>query len=171
MCSFLGALQVPVFGGILLYATIGLIYDLKNRCKLSPSETISQTISHLLDVKAFYSEKPNDENDTTECIAPITESTPKTKEQLNIKELQSPMVHMRDESITIETDSIIDSGTFFIILFFTCTATIFYKHTWLFLFLSIPMIIYFICKFYKSSGLQEIITEKSKYLWIIVTVS
>lgn len=121
-------------------------------------------------MKAFYSEKSNIESDIVEKIAPITESTPKTKEQLNIKDLQSPMVQMRDETISIETDSIIDSSTYFIILFFTCTATIFYNHTWLFLFLSIPMIIYFVCKFYKSSGLQEILTEKLRYLSIIVTV-
>lgn len=81
------------------------------------------------------------------------------------------MHQARDESITDETDSIIDSSTYFLILFFTCTATIFYNHTWLFLFLSIPMMIYFVCKFYKSSGLQEIISEKLKYLWDIVTVS
>lgn len=179
VCSFLGALQVPIFGGVLLYACIGLIYDLKNRCKLSPSEPITQSFSHLLDVKSFYynetKKEVNDPNTSASPMQPLSPTpiieSPKTKDQLNIKELQPTVFqNPHDESYSEDTDSL-DSNTYFLILFSACTATIFYNHTWLFLFLSIPMVTYFVYKFYKSSGLQQIIKEKVNCIWNIITVN
>lgn len=165
ICSFLGAFQVPVFCCIVSYAIAGIGYDMKNRCNFgSTNESISNSITNLLDVKTFYFKKTSKPS-SMEQIA-------KSKEQLNIKELEMNKSNIYTPNFNNdETNETFESDTYFVILFYGCAGTIFYQNTWLLFFLTIPIAIYFINKFCKAFGVHTFLIDKSISIYNLISVS
>lgn len=161
-CSFLGALQVPVFLVTLTYALIGVVFDLKVRFKRDDADdantTIVDRVVSLLDVPTFYTTgdltTPMTSPNTTTILSSVDESeegnrigdspavttVEDTKPKLSL-DVQPPMTD--DESgvdKTVVRRS--QSEIYFKALFLVCIATVFYKHVWMLFVVFIPIFVY-----------------------------
>lgn len=181
-CSFLGALQVPVFLATLSYGLIGVIYDFKSRTtddesSLEESAPVIEQIVSFFQVQSFYGSpitKTLITSGTEEVslhqndIGPTESSTPKSKMHLNVTAAESPL------SASASTIKKSQSEIYFKALFLACIAAIVYNHVWILFITFVPIFIYLANKFMISFGIKQYVFETFTYLtagiqkWIIL---
>lgn len=179
-CSFLGALQVPLFAFTMIYSVVGIGYDIKTRVNVNANDTFSQNLMSLVNVKTFYKtlnavpEKKPDEQSSGDDGAISTVS--RSKDQLNVEEFRTTL-HENTTKIleTSTSSSVVDVGNlesdvFFKILFYACAATVFYQNTWLLFILMIPLLFYGFNRFCVSFGIRKFVVDKVTSFWTFVWV-
>lgn len=155
-CSFLGALQVPVFLASLTYALIGVVFDFKVRFKRADdtddaNATLVDRVVSLLDVPSFYTTgdltTPLTSPNTTAVLASVDEVAgadgdtsvgehSKTRLRLDV---QTPNI---DTSIDEPVGRRSQSEIYFKALFLACIATLFYKHVWMLFVVFVPIFVF-----------------------------
>lgn len=168
-CSFLGALQVPVFVAALIYALVGIIYDMKSTnstSDLDKSGPVIEQIVSFLNVPSFYgtplslSATGNASSHLQSIIdEPSESSTPKTKMHLNIKATDE-----NDEQNNESSTAKKQSDIYFKALFLACLMTILYNHVWMAFIALIPISIYLINKVLLTFGIKDSVCEQFVYL-------
>ncbi|CAO1419189.1 unnamed protein product [Diamesa serratosioi] len=145
ICSFFGAFQIPAFVGIMIYGLIGIIYDVKH-------DNTAEIIDNLKNI-IHIQPKPAKETEDTEKPEPVftfpIPATPmaqrlmatknhfseiKSKMQLNVPPMQTSKPQAPDEPL--------ESDVYFKILFYSCTATVLWRHLWIVFLCLIPVIMY-----------------------------
>lgn len=157
VCSFLGALQIPVFVASITYAIVGVVYDFKSRTTDENSSIVEQIVS-FVNVQSAY------KSPVSSPVAPPTSSSrselvpeqdgsdvaPKTKIHLNVQS-PAPMIDDDDKS---------QSEIYFKGLFLACIVTMIYKHTWMLFVAFVPIVVYLTKRFVLAFGLEQLVTEK-----------
>lgn len=156
-CSFLGALQVPIFLASLTYALIGIIFDFKSRSQrnVDNNTTIVQQIVNFLEVQAYTKVRATsivEEMVEGSDEEPVGTDTPKTKMHLNIKSTNQ----RAEEAVQIKSQSEI----YFKVLFLACVSTILYKHVWMMFVAVVPIFIYIANKIIIAFRLKETIASE-----------
>lgn len=156
-CSFLGALQVPIFLASLTYALVGIIFDFKSRShrNVDNNTTIVQQIVNFLEVQVYTNVRtPSIVQKLVERSdeGPIETDTPKTKMHLNIKAKD----YHTDESVKVKSQSEI----YFKALFLACVSTILYKHVWMMFVAVVPISIYIANKIIIAFRIKETIASE-----------
>lgn len=164
-CSFLGALQVPIFLATLTYALIGVILDLKSRMKRTADDaddaantTLVDQMVSLLDCPSFYTtgvlNTPMTSPNTTTVLPSLDEGAdgdssvgePALETGIDHKpklclDVQTPM----DNDTTSDEETVArhsQSGIYFKALFLACIATVFYKHVWMLFVVFVPIFVF-----------------------------
>lgn len=158
-CSFLGALQVPLFLASLTYALVGVVYDYKARFQRTGETndanlTIVDKVVSLLDVPNFYTTgdltTPLTSPNTTAVLASVEEIAGeggagdsavgddlKAKLHLDVK---TPLadLNLGEEPVVRRSQSEI----YFRALFLACIATVFYNHVWMLFVVLVPILVF-----------------------------
>lgn len=159
LCSYLGAIQVPLFIIVLTYGLIGIIYEMKND---SISSSFLDKCKHIFN--ADSSQILNGSDVVDESIIPesskqasITEI--KSKMQLNLTGPGTSSKDTKDSKEKTENESDI----YFRILFYSCGAAIVWKHVWIFFLCLIPIFMYTIKVLCKKLGIFDYLEQKFLY--------
>ncbi|XP_039451729.1 transmembrane protein 245-like isoform X6 [Culex pipiens pallens] len=165
-CSFLGALQVPVFLGLLTYGAIGLIYNMrkdeKNVSFIDKWHSLLDVTSYRLDEGKVEITSPVNGGDDTVNASRIEEI--KAKMVLDVTttpQLSSTMNDTRNTSTTANaTDTLnkttpdaLESDSYFRILFYACGATLIWMHTWILFLGIIPVSLHLIVRVAEMLGI------------------
>lgn len=169
-CSFLGALQVPVFVATLSYSMVGVIYDFKSRVHNDnsgdESAPVIEQIVSFFQVQSFYGSpvaRATLLTSSTELVSdhdddggPTESSTPKTKMHLNVTApvngggaAASPTANVRKSQ----------SEIYFKALFLACVATIVYNHVWILFITLVPILTYLANKFVVTFGIKQYVLD------------
>ncbi|XP_055616155.1 transmembrane protein 245 isoform X2 [Toxorhynchites rutilus septentrionalis] len=169
-CSFLGALQVPVFLGILTYGAIGLVYNLR---KDERNVRFIDKWHSLLDVTSY---RLNDTN-----VKPLTASVDDTSDSSRIEEIKSKLQlditttpplsstmndskNASDATMNKPSDAL-ESDLYFRILFYACGATIIWMYTWILFLGIIPISLHLTKRVAEILGIIQYATKKSEQYW------
>lgn len=168
MCSYLGAIQIPVFIFTILYGFIGLIYDEANKDNDNLLGRIRKNVFGNDDDEA----QSKDDSIVTP-LAPQNEvefpSTPmgrflKTKNQLTaIKQRMKLNLHQEQKQHQKQLNSKeieLESDAYFKILFYACLTTIIWNHWWIILLSLIPISFYSLKMLFKVMGLWSFIEDQ-----------
>lgn len=162
ICSFLGALQIPVFVASIIYAIVGVVYDFKSRTiPTDEDSSIVEKIVSFVNVQSSYMSPISSpvvaQSSKAESIAERDGEldAPKTKIHLNVQ--TSAHRSVDDEKS--------QSEIYFKGLFLACIVTMIYKHTWMLFVAFVPIIIYLTKRFILAFGLEHYVMEK----WIELT--
>lgn len=155
ICSFLGALQIPVFVASIIYAVIGVVYDFKSRTTDEDSSIVQKIVS-FVNVQSSYKSPISSPVVIQSKAELITErdgdsDMPKTKIHLNVQTPQTEWIAEDEKS---------QSEIYFKGLFLACIVTMIYKHTWMLFVAFVPIIIYLTKRFVLAFGLEHYVTEK-----------
>lgn len=182
-CSFLGALQVPVFLSTLIYGFVGAIYDIKIKNNKETSTTrednsFIEKCASLLDVQSYYTTPMNNNTTTTMYTNDETVNvstgvvgpsdlqllneqitlTPKSKMHLNMKtSLRANSYNNDNVDDEIKKSQ---SEIYFKVLFLVSIITIIYKYVWMLFFAAVPISIYIINKLIITFGLKNYLIKK-----------
>ncbi|XP_021711693.1 transmembrane protein 245 isoform X4 [Aedes aegypti] len=162
-CSFLGALQVPVFLGLLSYGAIGLIYNLQ---KDEKNARFIDKWHSLLDVTSYRLDDSKVEPSEGSRIEEL-----KSKMQLDVSatpQLSSTMNDTRNATInsTMErTHESLESDSYFRILFYACGAVLIWMHTWILFLGVIPIFLHVVKRIAEYLGLVQCITQQIHDYW------
>lgn len=156
-CSFLGALQVPIFLASLTYAMVGIVFDFKSRSHRNQDNnaTIVKQIVNFLEVQVYTNVRTSsivEEVVEGSDDEPVGTDTPKTKMHLNIKSKN----HRAEETVQIKSQSEI----YFKVLFLACVSTILYKHVWMMFVAVVPILIYIANKIIIAFRIKETIASE-----------
>ncbi|XP_058467349.1 transmembrane protein 245 [Malaya genurostris] len=171
-CSFLGALQVPVFLGLLTYGTIGLIYNLRRDDRnvrfIDKWHCLLDVTSYRLDdskIDPVISQPTTDDTIDSSRIEDI-----KSKLQLDVTttpRLSSTMNESKcSESATLnKPQESLESDLYFRILFYTCVGTLIWMHTWILFLAIIPISLHLINKIADILGIIQYFSQMSQQYW------
>lgn len=193
VCSFLGALQVPVFLIALTYSAAGFVYNMKysenDMDESSVHETKNQSMlercAHFWDSPIIKS-TPN-RQPTTTIVQPSTVqsiSSPsafapdevvdptavlKTKLELNLKTAGAKATTSTEQDSNQSIKS--QSAIYFKGLFMACLVTILYKQLFVLALSFIPILVYFAKQFMDTFGIKEYLGAAIADLYAQVQVS
>ncbi|XP_065088791.1 transmembrane protein 245 isoform X2 [Ochlerotatus camptorhynchus] len=170
-CSFLGALQVPVFLGLLTYGAIGLIYNLQ---KDEKNARFIDKWHSLLDITSYRLEDskiepvPRSADDTADSsrIEDI-----KAKMQLDVTttpQLSSTMNNTRNATINStmnRTHEALESDLYFRILFYACGAALIWMHTWILFLGVIPIFLHLVKRTAEYLGVVQYVSNMVHVYW------
>jgi hypothetical protein len=136
-CSFLGALQLPLFLGLLIYGLVGLIYSLNN----SEDTHIFGRCKTMLE-QSSYSSVPS----TPSAVQPASAApSPGGLDPSKILEIKTKMqlnVPTKPEDNQPKVEESLESDLYFRILFYCCLATVLFKHTWIIFLACVPVFVH-----------------------------
>lgn len=176
LCSFLGAVQIPVFFFVSIYCIIGLIYDESN-------QNNTDSLISKIGKKVFHAKEDNkkliqqDEDAPAQLAPPHNEMefpvTPvgrfmKTRSQLTeIKQRMQLNLHQDQQKQQQKTtkssnETELESDAYFQILFYACLATIIWNHLWIAFLCFIPISFYSLKVFFKVLGLWSFFEDQWK---------
>lgn len=141
LCSFLGALQLPIFIIFMFYGLIGIIYNF-NKHESSNLNFIEKW-KCFINNKAFICEKQPCDNPITsdDNLTKFKLSEIKNKMHLNVPTLSSTTETIKPKSNESES---LESDKYFRILFYACAATVLWKHTWIMTLALFPISLYWV---------------------------
>lgn len=181
-CSFLGALQVPIFVATLSYSLVGVIYDFKSRShsenSADESAPVIEQIVSFFQVQSFYGSPINKSllTSTTEVIldhdddaGPTESSTPKTKMHLNVT--ASASVDRAAATTPLGNVRKSQSEIYFKALFLACVATIVYNHVWILFITFVPIFTHLANKFVVTFGIKQYVLDILQNLTAGIQVS
>ncbi|XP_053691930.1 transmembrane protein 245 [Sabethes cyaneus] len=161
-CSFLGALQVPVFLGLLTYGAIGLIYNLqqdeKNVRFIDKWHSLLDATSYRLDESKIES-APAPTLDDSIRVEEI-----KSKLQLNVTTPRLSST-LNDSHKSVKNQESLESDMYFRILFYSCIATLIWMHTWILFLGIIPMTLHLVKRLSEVLGIVQWITQSLEQNW------
>ncbi|XP_055373734.1 transmembrane protein 245 isoform X3 [Condylostylus longicornis] len=154
ICSFLGALQVPVFLFLMLYCAISIIYYIQKPESQDSEKPYVQTTGGmrqrfmtLLDKNIFkYS---------IEKVY-LTPSEPTTEENSLSESLLTSTEEDKTEHI---------SDYYFKYLFYACLFTFMYRNIWMYLLVVIPIAVHLFYHIGAASGLWDFCRINIEFLW------
>ncbi|XP_053667376.1 transmembrane protein 245 [Anopheles marshallii] len=168
--SFLGALQVPVFLGLLLYGLVGLIYNLQ---KDERNVRFIDKWHSLLDVTSYRLEDSVVATSSTHLEASRIEEI-KSKLRLDVTATPQLSSTMNDQtghgsstyppSMLTNVESL-ESDTYFRLLFYACGATLVWMHTWLLFLGCIPICLHIVRKSAEFLGIVAYVSQQSHLHW------
>ncbi|XP_052868293.1 transmembrane protein 245 isoform X2 [Anopheles cruzii] len=174
--SFLGALQVPIFLGLLTYGAVGLAYNLQ---KDDRNVRLIDKWHSLLDVTSYRLEDP-----ATVVNAPVSASCEtsriediKSKLQLDVTatpQLSSTMNETPAGASQTYPASILnkvealESDVYFRLLFYACGATLVWTHTWLLFLGAIPICIHVVRRVAEFLGIVAYVSQKVQHYWTLL---
>lgn len=188
VCSFLGALQVPVLIAVLTYAFAGFLYNLKGDEYANDSingennQTILERCASFWDSPAVNSTPnrdgpigPSSVEDVSISSDPIVKeeelnAVGKPKLELNLKASDAGNlhgVHFVNENNGRKSQSAI----YFKVLFLACVITILYKQLLVLLLTFIPIIIYLLNKIIVIFGIKDYAIAKIEEIGALLQVS
>ncbi|XP_030371008.1 transmembrane protein 245 isoform X2 [Scaptodrosophila lebanonensis] len=152
LCSFLGALQVPVFLLVMAYVVASTIYHL---------QTSEDTGSYLHRMQKLF-----DKNDFERSLSNFSFNRKLGGEQT----LQSDVEDI-SLSDTIDSTDTFDakatdgedgqqSETFFKLLFYACVATFLYRNIWMFILAAVPIFLHLLYTFGEYTGITTFVQTK-----------
>ncbi|XP_037814153.1 transmembrane protein 245 isoform X3 [Lucilia sericata] len=151
VCSFLGALQVPVFIMIMLYVGASIIYHLRTT---EESSSIVEKLKKLLDktdfeksISALNFKNVSQHSDIEDVSFSETMDSVETLEAYEVK-----------EDITEEHQHL--SDTYFKFLFYACIITFLYRNVWMFILAAIPIFMHLMFTLGKYTGFTDFISAK-----------
>ncbi|XP_055589999.1 transmembrane protein 245 isoform X2 [Uranotaenia lowii] len=177
-CSFLGALQVPVFLGLLIYGAIGLVYNLQ---KDEQNVRFIDKWHSLLDMTSY---RLNESKAEPLASVPVLDETSggadgsrmeeiKSKLQLDVPttpQLSSTMNDSRSSTYVNATSycrvpETLESDLYFRILFYACGATLIWMHTWILFLGIIPMSLHLVKRLAEVLGIFQYFSQKCDQYW------
>ncbi|KAI8130795.1 Transmembrane protein 245 [Lucilia cuprina] len=151
VCSFLGALQVPVFIMIMLYVGASIIYHLRTT---EESSSIVEKLKKLLDktdfeksISALNFKNVSQHSDIEDVSFSETMDSVETLEAYEVK-----------EDISEEHQNL--SDTYFKFLFYACIITFLYRNVWMFILAAIPIFMHLMFTLGKYTGFTDFISAK-----------
>lgn len=182
VCSFFGALQVPILLAALTYAFIGFIYNF-NTIDEYEEHSANDRNKSILDKCAHY------------WGSPIVRSTPNRVKVLSNETITSPTQQIKDENPPIlvkkkleldikaatqtdgthavhfdETTKKSQSAIYFKALFLACLVTILYKQLLVLLLSFIPVLIYLLNKAIVIFGIKDYTVDKLHVVGKVIQV-
>lgn len=156
LCSYLGALQIPVFMSLMVYGLIAMYYD---------EETNNSDL--VKSIKGIFKKKKEEEveeevvKDENEMPSAATPMSRLMKTKSHFSEIKSRMqlnvAQGSKEEKGKDTPVELESNGYFKILFYACTATVLFKHLWIVFLSFIPISFYAIKWLCKALGLWNYI--------------
>ncbi|XP_065371625.1 transmembrane protein 245 isoform X3 [Calliphora vicina] len=151
VCSFLGALQVPVFIMIMLYVGASIIYHLRITEETS---SIVEKLKKLLDktdfeksISSLNFKNINQNSDIEDVSFSETMDSVETLEAYEVKEdITEVHQHLSD--------------TYFKFLFYACIITFLYRNVWMFILAAIPIFMHLLFTLGKYTGFTDFISAK-----------
>ncbi|KAL5283780.1 TMEM245 family protein [Megaselia abdita] len=143
-CSFLGALQVPVFFLIMLYVMASVLLYLR---KIEGTQTLSDKFYKLFDKTTF-----------TESVNEIYK--PSIEAEGDTDSLTDPP----ESNYGIEKEENL-SNTYFKFLFYACVATFLYRNIWMFLLAAIPIMLHLVVVIGEYTGLSQFLSTKIENIY------
>ncbi|XP_055525281.1 transmembrane protein 245 isoform X2 [Wyeomyia smithii] len=173
-CSFLGALQVPVFLGLLTYGTIGFIYNLQRDDK---NVRFIDKWHSLLDVTSYRL----DENRVEPAPVPTLDASSqmeeiKSKLQLNVStpRLSSTMIDSHISSaankVGDKNKESLESDMYFRILFYSCITMLIWIHTWILFLGIIPISLHLVKRLAEILGIIQYLSQRLEKFWEMLKV-
>lgn len=157
VCSFLGALQIPVFVASIIYAIVGVVYDFKSRTSEDDSSIVEKIVS-FVNVQSAYK---------SPISSPVAVPPSLTKSELmaehdGIVDLPKTKIHLNVQTPAPGNgdDDKSQSEIYFKGLFLASLVTMIYKHTWMLFVAFVPIFIYLTKRFVLAFGLEQLVTEK-----------
>uniref|UniRef100_A0A182W0K9 Transmembrane protein 245 n=1 Tax=Anopheles minimus TaxID=112268 RepID=A0A182W0K9_9DIPT len=167
--SFLGALQVPVFLGLLMYGLIGLIYNLQ---KDERNVRFIDKWHSLLDVTSYRLE------DSIIATSPVPLEGSRIEEmkaklRLDVSttpQLSSTMNDPSGHGTTYPPSMLsnvesLESDTYFRLLFYACGATLVWMHTWLLFLGCIPIFLHIVRRVAEFLGIIAYVSQHAHHNW------
>lgn len=171
--SFLGALQVPVFLGLLTYGLIGLIYNLQ---KDERNVRFIDKWHSLLDVTSY---RLDDSSVAMNAHAhPEASRIEEIKAKLHLDvsatpQLSSTMNETPGHGSTYPASMLtnvesLESDTYFRLLFYACGATLVWMHTWLLFLCCIPIFLHIVRKAAELLGIVAYVSQQADHYWLVL---
>uniref|UniRef100_A0A182NKU5 Transmembrane protein 245 n=1 Tax=Anopheles dirus TaxID=7168 RepID=A0A182NKU5_9DIPT len=170
--SFLGALQVPVFLGLLTYGLVGLLYNLQ---KDERNVRFIDKWHSLLDVTSYRLD------DSTIAINPAHPDASrieeiKSKLQLDVTatpQLSSTMNETPGPGTTYPASLLtnvetLQSDNYFRWLFYACGATLVWMHTWLLFLCCIPIFLHIVRRVAEMLGIVAYVSQQADHHWQVL---
>uniref|UniRef100_A0A182R805 Transmembrane protein 245 n=1 Tax=Anopheles funestus TaxID=62324 RepID=A0A182R805_ANOFN len=167
--SFLGALQVPVFLGLLMYGLIGLIYNLqkdeRNVRFIDKWHSLLDVTSYRLEDSMLATNPAHLEGSRIEEIKAKLRLDVTATPQLS-STMNEPLGHgtTYPPSMLTNVESL-ESDTYFRLLFYACGATLVWMHTWLLFLGCIPIFLHIIRRAAEFLGIIAYVSQKSHQYW------
>lgn len=163
-CSFLGALQLPVFLFIMLYIGVSIIYQLRyiDTCPYSFLGRATKLLDRTDFEKAIYHYKTSknhllqhSKQSDMEDISLSDDMMDSIMEGLEACDRKESTV-----STFLESKDSTLSNTYFKILFYACLATFLYRNLWMLLLSSIPTMVHLLFTVSKYTGFTDFVYLK-----------
>lgn len=161
LCSYLGALQIPVFIALMIYGLIGMYYD---------DETNNSDF--VKGIKGIFKKKEEEEVVGGGGENDVITATPMSrlmKTKSHFSEIKSKMqLNVTQEGEAAggkkvkDTPQELESNGYFKILFYACTATVLFKYLWIVFLSFIPISFYAIKSLCKALGLWNYIDMQTR---------
>lgn len=161
-CSFLGALQVPAFLLVMLYAGTSIIYHLRTT---DNSSSLVDNLKKLLDktdfeksIKYLRVKQTPQHSDIEDVSFSETMDSVETLEAYEVK-----------EDVVGEHQNLSDS--YFKFLFYACIITFLYRNVWVFILAAIPIFLHLLFILGKYTGFTNFICDKINDIYESIKVS
>lgn len=164
-CSFLGALQVPVFILIMLYVGASIIYHLQST---EGSSSIVDKLKKLLD-KSDFEKSINSlrVNNYKQNLHSDIEDVSFSETADSMETLEAYDDHVDAKESNEEPHL---SGTYFKFLFYACLATFLYRNVWMFVLAVIPMFMHLLYQLSKYTGFTDFVADKLNDIYTNIKV-
>ncbi|XP_062123979.1 transmembrane protein 245 isoform X2 [Drosophila sulfurigaster albostrigata] len=155
LCSFLGALQVPVFLLVMAYVVVSTIYHLQTSDEMD-SSTLLERVNKLFDKQDFEKSLSN----ISICRRAGGEATL----QSDVEDIS--LSDTIDSTDTFEAAKPVgeeethQSDTFFKLLFYACLGTFLYRNIWMFILAAVPVFLHLLYTVGSYTGITQFVCSK-----------
>ncbi|XP_060646466.1 transmembrane protein 245 isoform X3 [Drosophila nasuta] len=155
LCSFLGALQVPVFLLVMAYVVVSTIYHLQTSDEMD-SSTLLERVNKLFDKQDFEKSLSN----ISICRRAGGEATL----QSDVEDIS--LSDTIDSTDTFEAAKPADeeethqSDTYFKLLFYACLGTFLYRNIWMFILAAVPVFLHLLYTAGSYTGITQFVCSK-----------
>uniref|UniRef100_A0A182PS46 Transmembrane protein 245 n=1 Tax=Anopheles epiroticus TaxID=199890 RepID=A0A182PS46_9DIPT len=167
--SFLGALQVPVFLGLLTYGLIGLIYNLqkdeRNVRFIDKWHSLLDVTSYRLDDSTLATNPTHPEASRIEEIKAKLHLDVTATPQLSSTMNETPGTYPASMLTNVES---LESDTYFRLLFYACGATLVWMHTWLLFLCCIPIFLHIVRRVAEFLGIVAYVSQQTDHYWQVL---
>ncbi|XP_034485570.1 transmembrane protein 245 isoform X2 [Drosophila innubila] len=155
LCSFLGALQVPVFLLIMAYVVVSTAYHLQTSDD-SDSATFLDRVQKLFDKNDFEKSLSN----ISICRRAGGEATLQSDvEDISLSDTIDS-TDTFDAKPTEDTEGGHQSDTFFKLLFYACLGTFLYRNIWMFILAAVPIFLHLLYTVGTYTGITQFVCGK-----------
>ncbi|XP_034113684.1 transmembrane protein 245 isoform X5 [Drosophila albomicans] len=155
LCSFLGALQVPVFLLVMAYVVVSTIYHLQTSDEMD-SSTLLERVNKLFDKQDFEKSLSN----ISICRRAGGEATL----QSDVEDIS--LSDTIDSTDTFEAakpageEETHQSDTYFKLLFYACLGTFLYRNIWMFILAAVPVFLHLLYTVGSYTGITQFVCSK-----------
>ncbi|XP_017847387.1 transmembrane protein 245 isoform X3 [Drosophila busckii] len=156
LCSFLGALQVPVFLLVMAYVIVSTAYHLQTN-EENETDTFLERFRKLFDRHDFEKSLSN--------LSIINKAGGEHMLQSDVEDISlSDTVNSEEDTFDAKPATTDDDGhqsdTYFKLLFYACLATFLYRNIWLFILAAVPVFLHLLYTICSYTGITQFICCK-----------